>query len=186
MESNDPKSFTDFGSLLLVCGDYESGRSTFMWSLEPDDVINYHPKFVNDRKKLIKKLSSYDPGSIVGIETDLPNIQEKMDPFLNDILLSANIRNHMYMIELKISPSEEEAFLLSTRIKFAKTVIITKGIERQKKFIDGGIPRFSAIGATTEASRVYILSYCIAKYNDAKAIVLENINWDVTKVIEGA
>ena len=184
-ENKFPFEFSDLiGSVMLVCGDSGSGRSTFLWTLDPEDVVLYIPKFRNDRKKLVVNLSSYPAGSIVGIESNLPNLIERSDEFLNDLCLLSKINKHIYALEWKVSLAEQKSFFISTREKYAKTIVITHGIEKKFKHIEGGIPRFAALSKILNPQSNFFLKYFVPKYNNEKALEIETYDCNVSRFLE--
>lgn len=185
IDPNSPTKYVEtFDKVMLVLGDRESGRSTFIRSFNPIAVMSYYPKFSGDRKKLVTDLGRTKEKSIIGIETGLPALVENSDVFLKELALLAKIRKHIYLVEWRVHADENYIkFMGSTYSKFASTIFVTKGITKDAETLELSGGRFSGIGSFMKDSPDWFLEYSVVKHNQEAAIELENVKYNVSNYV---
>jgi hypothetical protein len=183
----DPKEFigNDFGKIILIAGDKNSGKSTFIISQEPKELLYYKPQFKQDKKNFIEELSYIDPNSFIGIETIFPCISQNSDIFLKELALLAKISKHTYLIEWRVETKNISSFLFSTYSKYAKSIFLTNGIKQDTIEEENSSGRFSSIASKINSiGNDFVLEYKILKCDNSLAIDPETKSYNITKWIK--
>lgn len=169
------------GDLVLITGRRESGKSTLIktWS---HSVIDYSPRFSNDRKTMISSLGLFPKKAVIGITGSLPNPVEKPDRLFKELGLLASLQHHVYLLEWNLTEIDSISPLLtSTYARRIASIVQCHGLALKAP---EGIARFAGIASRIYPSHTWLLDYEIRKQNTYMSLENERFQQDVTAFVE--